>query len=490
MLPYNAVASCWSHVLTNYCIFRLAIRLTPSRLRRWTLANVNGARIFVKRFRATNSPDPDQQPTGFGQSKPSFLACPLTNSNVAPRPRLTGLEILQTAQLAPHSTNAPAPVSWHSQNQVGIQDISYLGSSRAASSRSRSSVVDDGGDAKQLAHTATTRRTRSFSDLQRPTESTDEALSLNFSHLGSLPSDVPRHPETLDSDLASEEEGHSQDHGHDGNTDSPLTANDNLELDLRAAFQDSEEQEKRRFLPLDQLDKIVTADRVKRELQKHNIVPPGKLDDYTGQIWGITKSPNPTSRRKIFAILVLLQKVAPILDFIEHGLYDKDLPFILTEGSRPGCFQLSRKRKGSATEPIPFCQDPNAWPTYLLECFETYQWQLLAPYFELSTKSKPKVLHYNLERNRILPLIEVDKENASAHCGGFGDVWRVKIHPAHHNCYAPSVCTASTALVWSSCDCRLASNTMPRATTPVIHPTQSSDYGTTTRLPSRLKFQR
>jgi hypothetical protein len=449
MLPYNAVAFCWSHVLTNYCIARLAIRRTLSRLCRWTLANVDGARIFVKRLRATDSPGPDRQPIGFGQSKPSFLVCSLTNSSVAPRPRLIGPKILQTAQLAPHSTSAPAPASWHSQNQVGIQDISYLGSSGAASSRSRSSVVDDGGDAKQLAHTATPRRTRSFTDPQRPTEPTDEALSLNFSHLSSVPSDVPRHLETLDSDLASEEEGRSQDHSHDGNTGSLSTASDNLEHDLRAAFQNSEEQEKHKFLPLNQLDKIVTADRVKRELKKHNIVPLGELDYYTGQIWGITKSPNPTSRRKIFAILVLLQKVAPILHFIEHDLYDKDLPFILIEGPGPGYFQLSRKRKGGATEPIAFCQDPNAWPTYLLECFESYQRQLLAPYFELSTKSKPKVLHYNLEGNRILPFIEVDKKNASAHCGGFGDVWRVKIHPAHHNCHPPSVCTASTVPVWS-----------------------------------------
>jgi hypothetical protein len=264
-----------------------------------------------------------------------------------------------------------------------------------------------------------------------------------------VPPDPSRHPETLDSDLAGEGEGNSQDHGHDGNTDSPLTAtcNDNLEYDLRAGFQASEEQEKGKFLPLDQLDKIVTADRVKRELQKCNIVPPRELDYYTGQIWGITKSPNPTSRRKIFAILVLIQKVASILDFIKHGLYDKHLPFILTEGPGPGHSQLSRKRNGGAIEPIPFCQDPNVWPTYLLECFQNYQWQLLAPYFELSAKSQPKVLHYNLEANSILPFTEVDKENTSAHRGGFGDVWRVKIHPAHHNCCPLSVCTTWMAPV-------------------------------------------
>jgi hypothetical protein len=400
--------------------------------------------------------------------------------------RLTELKILQTARSIQRSTSTPAPTSWHPQNQVEIQDISHLGPSREASSRSRSSVVNDGGDAKQLAHTATPRRTRSFTDPQRSTESADRAQSLDLSYVGGgVPSDAPRHPETLNFDFTSQGEGHSQDHDHEQSAASPLTANDDLEHDLRAAFRISEEAERREYLPLDQLDRIVTADRVKRELQKYNIVQPGKLNHYTSQIWGITKSPNNTSRRKIFAILALLQKITAIPDCIENDLYDGDLPFELTAGPGPGRSQLSRTRKGGMTEPIAFCRE---WPTHLLESFCTYQLRLLAPYFELSTKSQPKVLHYNLKSTTILPFIEVNKENVSAHRGGFGDVWRVKIHPAHHNCCTPSVCTTPITPVWSVHDYRLVSNIVSRPTIAVIPPSQSSYYDITTKLPSRPKF--
>jgi hypothetical protein len=203
---------------------------------------------------------------------------------------------------------------------------------------------------------------------------------------------------------------------------------DNLGHELREALRPLEDQEQL-FLPLDELDRIVTRDRVRRELQRLNLIRPDQLDWYADQIWETKSisSSTRTTRRRIFAILALLDKVEAISDFIQHDLYDIDLPLTLDKGPLRG---LSYKRKKGSLRPITFCQ---TWRPCDRDCFHMYQWQLLAPYFELSTKDKPQVSEYQLDKNIILPFIETEEKTASSRRGGFGDVWRVKIHQAHHN---------------------------------------------------------
>jgi hypothetical protein len=129
-----------------------------------------------------------------------------------------------------------------------------------------------------------------------------------------------------------------------------------------------------------------------------------------------------------------MEQVDQILHFIKENLYDSDLPFLLSEGPRKGARQLKRKdNDGNLHEIYLFAQ----WKTYELEAFDTFQWQLVAPYFHLSTQLEAKILHYSLENHVILPFIEDDEIR---HSGGYGDVWRIKIHPAHHNFCKDSVC--------------------------------------------------
>ncbi|KAK3313300.1 kinase-like domain-containing protein, partial [Apodospora peruviana] len=209
-----------------------------------------------------------------------------------------------------------------------------------------------------------------------------------------------------------------------------------FETAIRAAFVESASKDKKQFLPRDAFSRIVSKDRVRRELTnlRPGIIPPEKLEWYIDEVWHTTRSGSrgkPTTRRTIFAILALIEKVDAIVDFVDQNIHDSDLPFVISNGSSPGTRQLNRKgRDGQLTE----ISIVSSWPTFVLEAFNEYQWRLLAPYFTLSTKAKPQILHYRLDDGIILPFIE-DDEISSGDKGGYGEVWKVKIHPAHHNCF-------------------------------------------------------
>jgi hypothetical protein len=199
---------------------------------------------------------------------------------------------------------------------------------------------------------------------------------------------------------------------------------------IRAAFQTSAVgEDKKKFLPIDSLERIVTKKRIRRELK--DLVPTEKLERVIDEIWDLTpaspskSSTKYTTRRKIFAILALMESTGNIVYFIKENLHDNDLPLILSDGSRPEMYRRDRR-----TGLLQSIQLFAAWPAHELEYFDINQWKLLAPYFVLNTKDNPKVKHYNLPERITLPFIE---ENEVRREGGFSDVWKVKISPGHHN---------------------------------------------------------
>jgi hypothetical protein len=225
-----------------------------------------------------------------------------------------------------------------------------------------------------------------------------------------------------------------------------LQAQSAQEVDLgeaiRDAFQRSSVREGKSFLPIDALERIVTKKRIRQELVSLSLESlPRQLDSLTAQIWEVPSlsktSSKKTTRRKLFAILALMQKLDQIVAFIEEGLYDSDLPFVLSTGTRKGLRRFNRKGEDGQSESIQLFAK---WKISELEYFNNCQWELLAPYFHLSTKRDPEILHYNLEHETIMPFIEDAKIK---HDVGYGDTWKVKIHPAHHNHCEDSVSLAS-----------------------------------------------
>lgn len=189
--------------------------------------------------------------------------------------------------------------------------------------------------------------------------------------------------------------------------------------------------EKKYFYPIDALEQEVTKNRARDAL--------GALEDcqmshdtVIDHIFDRTTHSGHTTRRlKIFVILALMYKSNAIVDFIKQGIYDVHLPFEKRKMS-DGQSQLFRNPQmewDGPQEPIVL---PDGWTQDDVENFETKQYHVCVPFFSLSTDdSTSKVSHYNLREQSILPFIEDDEGNLGI--GGFGEVWRVRLHHAHHN---------------------------------------------------------
>ncbi len=208
---------------------------------------------------------------------------------------------------------------------------------------------------------------------------------------------------------------------------------------IRANLQKSSwEKEHRKFLPIDKLESIINIPVIGRELDRH-----GKDAGLAQKVWGTEGSKSElTTRRKIFAILVLVNNVPAISDFIAEGIFDSHLPFLFRDGTgeRVGTFNVYRRLKGQGGEldceiEIEFFQQ---WDDDKLGSFESSQWQVLAPYFSLASKDN-KLMHYNLDDLSVLPFIEDYKvDEPLAQHGGSADVRRVKIHKSHQNIHIVS----------------------------------------------------
>jgi hypothetical protein len=190
---------------------------------------------------------------------------------------------------------------------------------------------------------------------------------------------------------------------------------------LRAAIQWQAGPSAKGFIPLDQIDAIVSRDSIEREL----LNTPGLFclfaeqgDALIDSIFGSDAQANRSTRKvKLFAILALLNCVEKIADFIDYDCNDAILP-IHIDGSSPSGKPsvLSHDKKSS----LPCF---GLWDDTIISAFEEQQWAVLAPVFG---KNVPFV---SLPSKAILPFIQ-DEAYKPRH-GGTSSIFRVKIHPSH-----------------------------------------------------------
>ncbi|KAL8342050.1 hypothetical protein RB601_005201 [Gaeumannomyces tritici] len=141
-----------------------------------------------------------------------------------------------------------------------------------------------------------------------------------------------------------------------------------------------------------------------------------------------------STRRKLFATLVMMSKVTAIGCFIDQGIFDTHLPL---HKSPSGDFLSLSARPN---ERIDCCKD---WSVNEAELFDLHQWRFLSPFFadrERVKGEKPKVVHYVLQPKIVPPLefirpevLDPDAESESEGNGGFSTVFRVRFEPSHHN---------------------------------------------------------
>ncbi|KAE9575650.1 hypothetical protein CGMCC3_g8350 [Colletotrichum fructicola] len=175
------------------------------------------------------------------------------------------------------------------------------------------------------------------------------------------------------------------------------------------------------FLPCDYIDTIMTPDLVREELRKSAPhIPEIFRAMYTKAICSPSKS-----RRKIFAILVLINQVSVISKFMDDDDFrDSSLPFDLPDDGTN-----SKDGMSSCNNTLARCFI--GMPDSFLHAFYETQWICLAPFLDFSSENLQVA---NLEPASILPFIELGPEQESSVVrGGFGSVWKVAIHPAHHD---------------------------------------------------------
>jgi serine/threonine protein kinase len=156
-------------------------------------------------------------------------------------------------------------------------------------------------------------------------------------------------------------------------------------------------------LPISALEALVTEDAIERELR--GTIPVFALER--------PHLPSQIARtsRGMFAILAYLGKGSLITAFLDENINDSDLPFKMPLA------QEGQENQGR----LPKTFANRSWREINDIC--RVQWYFLAPIFDTLHE------HYELDDSAVLPFIK--NEESSAQQGGYSEVWKVQIHPAH-----------------------------------------------------------
>ncbi|EHL01462.1 Protein kinase-like (PK-like) [Glarea lozoyensis ATCC 20868] len=204
---------------------------------------------------------------------------------------------------------------------------------------------------------------------------------------------------------------------------------------LRYEMKEWPQQSNRFFLPADILNSLQLA------VGQYGlrIVCPDMPDSQYSQFLSVIS----TKAIKLLCLL-LIASPAPspsaIHAFIENDITDDDLPFQRLSHDSP----LDGWKDRSTTEFVLCkqshigCLRPNHidcgivatrdWDQEVIISLARNQWTFLAPIF---SKNRGKIPHYDFTDNIVLPFTEDDQVTSKQ--GGYGKVWSVRIHPAHHN---------------------------------------------------------
>ena len=181
------------------------------------------------------------------------------------------------------------------------------------------------------------------------------------------------------------------------------------------------------FLPADILDAIST-DVVEKELRR--IKPDIEESDYSTCARYISENS--------IRVFCLLARGHPdiykssIRTFVKDSIQDQHLPFHRFDKEFEGTldkYALGKAGLGCHTSGHVNCRigATKAWNDSMITALLRDQWAVLAPRF---SSQKDKIPNLDLPESSILPFIEDNKESASQ--GGYGTVWQVRVHKAHH----------------------------------------------------------
>lgn len=129
--------------------------------------------------------------------------------------------------------------------------------------------------------------------------------------------------------------------------------------------------------------------------------------------------------RKIFAILLLVEKVEAITTFIAEGVDDNSLP-ICFKPRWDGDAKLHSERPLDRAYPSLYGLDQGAAASFV-----EWQWAFLTPVFSAPNPRTSEAAFHGFHENTVLPIIRAEY----FHSGAFGTVYRVEIHQDYISSY-------------------------------------------------------
>lgn len=204
-----------------------------------------------------------------------------------------------------------------------------------------------------------------------------------------------------------------------------------------------------RFLPLDRLKALINPTTVK-ELLESTPLPREDVKYLLKGIFGDEQvqtfhfRAKAKSRRRwpglfrTFALLIMVDQVSAIRQFVDHGLDDSLLPiFVPTEeeeaatGHVMARSPISRADNTIDNRKLQQCFASFTYPQLLHFCY--FQKLVNVPFF-LFPAEDFNVSFYELDPECVLPFIDVGQPKT----GAYGSVKKIIIHPAHHNYSRPN----------------------------------------------------
>ncbi|KAK2052685.1 kinase domain-containing protein [Colletotrichum caudatum] len=185
-----------------------------------------------------------------------------------------------------------------------------------------------------------------------------------------------------------------------------------------------------KYLPLNELRKLMVRPRVRKELQKLGGFDQETICRYANEVCDTTKygDTQKTTRHKMFAILVHIEHVEALPSLINEGIHDVHLPFTLQKGLSWHLTYTTTDKVTNQKVTAKF-EGSTSWTKGTMSSFVEKQWLFMAPFFDMKASKPP---FYPLEAKVVLPFLKEEKLDTPV-CGGFSTVSKTHIHEAHHN---------------------------------------------------------
>ncbi|KAJ3538688.1 hypothetical protein NM208_g5802 [Fusarium decemcellulare] len=205
----------------------------------------------------------------------------------------------------------------------------------------------------------------------------------------------------------------------------------------KAVVQTGIKGERRGFLPNSDLERLINETSVTKELCKRSFRKLWHSSSQTDieararQICGIShrsttpndnRGPGTRSFKKIFAILLLIDRKSKIMNFVNEGVCDTDLPLHKVDLNKRKHFRLARKDRDATLNCF------LGWKRNETVQFEEKQWTFLAPFFARGNENS--LVRYNVPNDAILPFTSYTPIESH---GGLNKVFKAQIHPSHYD---------------------------------------------------------